>query len=91
MFSTSLFYFIFHILFYILIIYGSHELWNYLKDTYSTRKTKDLVGSQIQKYKKIVDEIQQNKTNTDTGSQVFDSEEDKQSMNDDLANFMKTL
>lgn len=41
-----------------LIIFISHQLWNYLKDNYSTKKTKDLVGYQIQKYKSIMKDIQ---------------------------------
>jgi hypothetical protein len=43
---------------FIIIILG-HHLWIYLKDTYSVKKTKDLVGSQIQKYKTILNDIQQ--------------------------------
>jgi hypothetical protein len=37
-----------------------HQLWDYLKDKYSVKKTKDLVSSQIQKYKTILEEIQTN-------------------------------
>ena len=40
----------------IFIIYGGHNIWNYIKDNYSTKKTKDLVNTQIQKYKKIIDD-----------------------------------
>lgn len=42
----------------IIIIVLGHQLWNYLKDNYSVKKTKDLVGSQIQKYKIILNDIQ---------------------------------
>jgi glucan phosphoethanolaminetransferase (alkaline phosphatase superfamily) len=42
----------------ILIIFIAHSLWNYIKNTYSTKKTKDLIGSQIQKYKSMLEEIQ---------------------------------
>jgi hypothetical protein len=34
-------------------------LWNYLVDTYSTKKTKDLVNTQIHKYKQIIQELQE--------------------------------
>ena len=37
-----------------------HFLWNYIKDTYSTKKTKDLVNPQIEKYKQLLDEAIQN-------------------------------
>ena len=48
----------------IFAIYIIHSLWNYLKDTYTTKKTKDLVNSQIQKYKNMMEEIQQQKTSS---------------------------
>jgi hypothetical protein len=47
----------------ILIIFILHSLWIYVKNTYSTKKTKDLVGSQIQKYKNMIEEIQTHQTN----------------------------
>ena len=40
------------------IIILGHYLWVYLKDTYSDKVTKDIIGSQTQKYKAIIDEIQ---------------------------------
>ena len=43
---------------FIIIIVG-HHLWLYIKDNYSVKKTKDLVGSQIQKYKTILNDIQE--------------------------------
>ena len=61
MFSNLLFLTLINICFSILIIYAVHYLWNYLKDTYSKKKTKDLVNTQIEKYKKMVNEIQENK------------------------------
>jgi hypothetical protein len=42
----------------IIVIYSCHFSWNILKDTYSKRKTKDLVNTQIKKYQKMLDEIQ---------------------------------
>jgi hypothetical protein len=45
-------------MFSIIVIYGCHSSWNILKDTYSKRKTKDLVNTQIKKYQKMMDEIQ---------------------------------
>jgi len=50
----------------IIIIIIFHYSWNYIKDLYSTKKTRDLVGSQTQKYKTILDEILQNKNNIQT-------------------------
>jgi hypothetical protein len=42
-----------------IIILVGHHLWIYIKDNYSVKKTKDLVGSQIQKYKTILNDIQE--------------------------------
>jgi hypothetical protein len=36
-----------------------HHLWIYFKEKYSVKKTKDMVGSQIQKYKNLLETIQQ--------------------------------
>ena len=44
----------------VIIIWLGHILWNRLKDTYSKKKTKDLVNTQIQKYKKVIEELQAN-------------------------------
>ena len=46
-----------------LFIFIVHFVWNYIKDTYSIKKTKDLVGIQTQKYKSILEEVIQNKNN----------------------------
>jgi hypothetical protein len=56
-------YFIQTIIISFLFILMVHFLWNYIKDTYSTKKTKDLVGIQTQKYKSILEEVIQNKNN----------------------------
>jgi len=58
MFSNFIFLIIINICFSIIIIYGCHFSWNILKDTYSKRKTKDLVNTQIKKYQKMLDEMQ---------------------------------
>lgn len=43
----------------VLIIFLVHNLVIYFKDTYTTKKTKDVVGFHIQKYKTIMDELQE--------------------------------
>lgn len=62
-----------------------HYLWNYIKDTYSVKKTKDLVGSQTQKYKTMLDEYIENNHTTNT----FIPPEEFQSMDDDLTRFLQ--
>ena len=51
---NDFFYFIFYIIFSIFLIYGIHEFWLFLVDTYSTKKTKDLVNIQTNKYVQII-------------------------------------
>ena len=73
----------------IIVIYGTHYLWNNIVNSYSTKKTKNLVDSQIQKYKKIIGEIQQGST----GSQHVDflSEEEKKNMDASLTDYIMSL
>jgi len=42
-------------------IYCIHCLITYLKDTFTVKKTKDVVGFHIQKYKSIMNELQDQK------------------------------
>lgn len=84
MFSNTLFKFTINIAISIMIIYGAHSFWNYLKDNYTTKKTKDLVNIQIEKYKRIMNDMQKQ---NEQGS-LFEDESEKQSMNDDLLEFM---
>jgi glucan phosphoethanolaminetransferase (alkaline phosphatase superfamily) len=53
-----LFYIFQNIIFSILIIFIGNQIWEYLKNKYSTKITKDLVDSQVQKYKQMIEEIQ---------------------------------
>jgi uncharacterized membrane protein YfhO len=78
----------------IILILSGHYLWNYLKNTYTEKKTKDLVNTQVEKYKKIVAELQETIEKVQqNGSQneVFIDEHEKNEMNDDLAAFAKSL
>jgi hypothetical protein len=45
------------------VIFIIHSFYNYLKDTYSSKKTKDLVTFQVQKYQEIIQEMQNNQFN----------------------------
>jgi len=74
----------------IIIIIIIHFLWNYIKDTYSTKKTKDLVGSQTQKYKNMLDEyIENNNNNNNVSENHFIPQEEFASMDDDLTQFLQ--
>ena len=91
MFSNFIFLIIINIMFSIIVIYGCHFSWNILKDTYSKRKTKDLVNTQIKKYKKMLDEIQcSQNTNINTLKPIPDqiSKQEIERMNDELSDFI---
>jgi hypothetical protein len=59
---------------FIIIIVG-HHLWLYIKDNYSVKKTKDLVGSQIQKYKTILNDIQEAEATKEKEKEKYNSEQ----------------
>jgi hypothetical protein len=84
MFSNTITWIIINIIISILIIYGLHNCWDYLKNNFTTKKTKDLVNTQIQKYKKMMDEIQ----TAGSRDRLFETQEEKQSMNNDLMDFI---
>lgn len=81
MFSTWVFETIINITATIIIIWILQELWTYLLDNFSKKRTKDLVNGQLEKYKKVMER---------TPKQDFISEEEKQDMNQDLLDFMKS-
>jgi hypothetical protein len=58
--------------------------WNYLKDTYTTKKTKDVVNTQIKKYKEMFEKLQVSKQE----SSPFQTEDEKQSMNMELLEYV---
>jgi hypothetical protein len=57
-----------------------HYIWEYIKNTYSVRKTKDLVKIQTDKYDTILSEMLENKNKTDT---------EQINMEEDLTQFME--
>ena len=73
----------------IILIVLFHYLWNYIKENYSTKKTRDLVGSQTQKYKNIIDEILRNKNIMKDDIEI--NEKDKKDLIYDAEAFMETL
>jgi hypothetical protein len=84
MFSNTILNFIVTIIISIGIIFSIQYLWNYIKDNFSTKRTKDLVNSQIEKYKKILEK---------QGSQQgeFISEEEQENMKNSLTQFAGNL
>jgi predicted PurR-regulated permease PerM len=80
------FYFCLNIIISIIIIFIGHQIWNYIKNTYSTKKTKDLVNTQITKYKKMMKEIQEN-----DNSKHFLNSNEKELMDKNLTEFIQNI
>lgn len=74
----------------IIIIYLGHQLWEYLRNKYSTKKTIDLVNSQTQKYKKMLEEIQ-TVDNYEKQLKTVNIEDINTNMKDELVSFMDTI
>ena len=87
----------------LLIIFIIDNLVNYFKDTYTTKKTKDVVGFHIQKYQTIMDELQETnekekedwlrklseaETQSTPQSKTDLTEIDLRTMNEDLSDFI---
>ena len=74
----------------ILIIYFIHSGWIYIKDKYSTKKTKDLVNIQVNKYKQIINELQEyNSLKSSPINEKINENELVENMDDLLTNFMQ--
>ena len=73
-------------LLFLVLIYSSHTIWNYIVERYSTRRVKDAVSSQVEKYKKMVQEIQEHKT-----EEYALSMEERDHMEQSLTDFTQQL
>ena len=70
----------------IIIVYSIHHIWEHLKSNYSTKKTKDLVNIQLNKYQKIIENIQEKPKNNVTPTTLAQTDIEK--LNVDLEEFV---
>ena len=83
---------IINILISIFLIYSFHQLWDYLRTTYSKQTTKDPIKFQTEKYKKIIDHMQPSPTSTNIPTlPPFYREVDANPLKDDLEDFVNNL
>jgi hypothetical protein len=75
---------IFYIIISLLVVYIGHQLWDYIVKYYYKRKY--IVSSQIEKYKSIIDELQEHPK-----IQPINSEDIQIDMQKDLEDFLQTL
>ena len=86
---VDILYFILKIITFIIIIYGFQYAWDIIKDTYTKPKTKDLVNSQLKKYKEMFGDVYREPSDDIVQSEtLFQTEADKKQMNDELSKFM---
>jgi|TARA_B100000902_G_C26662407_1_gene599041 SPX domain protein involved in polyphosphate accumulation len=82
----NFFLFILNIIVYIVIIYIFHYLWEYLKNNYSQKKTKDVYNFQKNKYEQIVESIQQGQSQQPTNESL--QNEDIEKLNNELESYV---
>ncbi len=74
------------------IIVFAHYIWDHLKNTYSTKKQKNLVDFQTNKYKAIIEELRENRVVVAKPSieeeDVFLSPEEKEWMVKELSAYL---
>tara|TARA_B110000285_G_scaffold127297_1_gene143432 strand:- start:994 stop:1302 length:309 start_codon:yes stop_codon:yes gene_type:complete len=93
MFSSLFLQIIIKILVFIGIIYAIQYVIEYLKDRYTKPRVKDLVNTQIKKYKEILFEMNENQLtqdNIETNEDVFNDKTNIDDMNTDLLTFMNS-
>mgnify|MGYP000368291489 FL=1 len=93
MFSSLFLQIIIKILIFIGIIYAIQYVIEYLKDRYTKPRVKDLVNTQIKKYKEILFEMNENQItqdNIETNEDVFNDKTNIDDMNTDLLTFMNS-
>jgi hypothetical protein len=71
------------IIYSLFVVIGIHYTYEYIKNTYSSKITKDIVGFQTKKYKEMMEEILQSSREPE-----FLNENEKQNMENDLAEFV---
>jgi len=79
------------IFFSIIIVYLLDHLLTYFRDTYTTKKTKDVVGVHIKKYQSIVDEMRgssYDNTNSTMNNVNTLSKQELLSMNEELESLL---
>ena len=86
---ANIVYFLLKIILFIGIIYSLHHGWEIIKKKYSIPKKKNIFNSEIEKYKQIIQTIQDGSPQqNEENSGIFDNEEAITNMNNELAQFM---
>jgi hypothetical protein len=78
---------------FLIVIYGAHTTWIYIRDSMTPRKTRHLYDSQIQKYKNILEELQEQMRdpvqNNHIDNHHRETTNETEQMEQDLEEFMR--
>ena len=74
----------------ILIIYLLHQLWEYLKNQFSIKKTIDKFNFQNQKYEKLIDKLQNEEIKIENNTSYSDEKNDFEKLNQELLEFSES-
>lgn len=73
----------------IIIIIFLHYLYDYCKDNYLSIKNTDLINSQTNKYKNMLNEIIENKNNRTQNDNTNTEKEEEENIKEDLTAFLR--
>ena len=76
-----------NVIFSVLIIYFLHELWEYLKDRFTVKKTIDVFHVQNEKYDKIINSLEKNATKSSKNENI---KNDFEKLNQELLEFSES-
>jgi hypothetical protein len=78
----------------VIIIYTSHQIWEYCKINYTTHKIKNVADVQVSKYKSMLEDMERTLSLTNTGgtqvsgTNAFVSSEEKEWIRRELEDFV---
>jgi predicted secreted protein len=86
--------YIFQAFLFLVGIYGVHSSWVYIRDSMTPRRTRHLYDSQVQKYKDILKELQEQQINDpiqihNQNQNQTENHHDNERMQQDLEDFMR--
>lgn len=79
--------FLIQILFYLVVIYFFHLGWDFIKNNYSIKKKRDIISNQTNKYKQMINDMQENIILKDKNQ--ITQEDSFEKLNDELENFIE--
>ncbi len=87
---SDIIFFLTKIFMFVIIIYMIHQGWDIIKNNYSVPKKKNVFNSEVEKYKQIIQSIQEGSHPSQQETEImFGDKETLSSMNSELEEFMK--